>query len=146
MNFYNPGNPGKPALSYDTPELTPRSKITASWKAAAAGSTAIAGYRIRLFSEQLGELFLIDTDTNSTNYTFETLENYGVQPKDLIYVGIYSYCKDWEGTKYFNGDGAGEAQILSNKALVLSDKFIYSPATLCGPNSSLRPSWKIPCW
>ena len=122
--FYNPGNPGKPRLSYNTDEPIPAARITASWSAASAGSTSIAGYRVRLFKNG-SEVAMIDTGTTATSYTFNTLESYGIQAGDSISVGIYAYCFDWQWGYHFNGGGASSAQIFSNSLTIVSDKFLY---------------------
>lgn len=123
--FVNPGSPGKPSLTYDQTEVIPRAKITAKWTAASAGSTAVAGYRIRLFKNNV-EVFSIDTENTNLSYTFNSLESYGFAVGDKVKVGIYSYSKDWEGTKFFNGGGADSSQIYSNDLTVVSDKYIYA--------------------
>lgn len=123
--FVDPGAPGKPSLSYDQPEPIPRAKLTASWSAASAGSTAVAGYRVRLYKNNT-EVAEIDTESTSTSYTFpKTLEEYGFQPGDVAKVGIYSYAKDWNGTKFFNGGGASTAKVMSNNLTIVSDKYIW---------------------
>ena len=124
-SFVNPGNPGKPALTYDQTEVIPRAKVTAAWSAASAGSTAVAGYRIRLFKNNV-EVFNVDTENTNLSYTFNSLESYGFLVGDKVKVGIYSYSKDWEGTKFFNGGGAASSQIYSNELTVVSDKYIYA--------------------
>lgn len=123
--FINPGAPGKPSLSYDQPEPIPRAKLTASWSAASNGSTAIAGYRVRLYKNGT-QVEVVDTDSTNTSYTFpKTLEEYGFEPGDIAKVGIYSYCKDWQGTKFFNGGGASTAIVYSNDLAIVSDKYIW---------------------
>lgn len=123
--FINPGAPGKPSLSYDQPEPIPRAKLTASWSAASNGSTAIAGYRVRLYKNGT-KVAEVDTESSTASYTFpKTLEEYGFEPGDIAKVGIYSYCKDWQGTKFFNGGGASTAIVYSNNLTIVSDKYIW---------------------
>lgn len=124
-SYTNPGAPGKPVLSYDQTEPIPRAKLTASWTAASAGSTAIAGYRIRLYKNGT-EVTMIDTENTGISYTFNSFESYGFEPGDVAQVGIYSYSKDWAGTKHFNGGGGSSAQVYSNTLTIISDKFIYA--------------------
>lgn len=123
--FVNPGSPGKPSLSYDKTEPIPLSKITASWSAASAGSTSIAGYRVRLYKNG-SEVAMVDMESSNISYTFpNTLESYGFTPGDVLKIGIYSYCKDWNGNKFFNGGGSSESQIYSDNLTIVSDKYIY---------------------
>ena len=124
-SYTNPGAPGKPVLSYDQTEPIPKAKLTASWLAASAGSTAIAGYRIKLYKNGT-EVTAIDTENAGISYTFNSFESYGFEPGDVVQVGIYSYSKDWAGTKHFNGDGDSGAQVYSNTLTIVSDKFIYA--------------------
>ena len=124
-SYTNPGAPGKPVLSYDQTEPIPKAKLTASWLAASAGSTAIAGYRIRLYKNGT-EVTMIDTENTGISYTFNSFESYGFEPGDVAQVGIYSYSKDWAGTKHFNGGGGSSAQVYSNTLTIISDKFIYA--------------------
>ena len=124
-SFINPGAPGKPSLTYDQPEPIPRAKLTASWSAASNGSTAIAGYRVRLYKNGT-EVVEVDTESSIASYIFpKTLEEYGFEPGDIVKVGIYSYCKDWQGTKFFNGGGASTAIVYSNDLTIVSDKYIW---------------------
>lgn len=123
--FIDPGAPGKPSLSYDQPEPIPRAKITASWSAGTAGSTAVAGYRVRLYKNG-SNVESVDTDSTNTSYTFpKTLEEYGFEPGDVLAIGIYAYSKDWNGTKFFNGGGASTAIVMSNNLTIVSDKYIW---------------------
>lgn len=124
-SYTNPGAPGKPVLSYDQTEPIPKAKLTASWLAASAGSTAVAGYRIRLYRN--GTIVtMIDTENTGISYTFDSLESYGFVPGDVAQVGIYSYSKDWAGNKHFNGGGSDSAQVYSDTLTIISDKFIYA--------------------
>ena len=123
--FINPGAPGKPSLTYDQPEPIPRAKITASWSAASNGSTAVAGYRVRLYKNGT-QVEVVDTESTNTSYTFsKTLEQYGFEPGDVLAIGIYAYSKDWQGTKFFNGGGASTAIVMSDNLTIVSDKYIW---------------------
>lgn len=123
--YTNPSAPGKPVLSYDQTEPIPKAKLTASWLAATAGSTAIAGYRVRLYKNG-SEVAMIDTESTSVSYTFNSFESYGFEPGDVAQVGIYSYSKDWAGNKHFNGGGSSVSQVFSNTLTIISDKYIYA--------------------
>lgn len=123
--FVNPGAPGKPSLTYNQPEPIPRAKITGSWNAGTAGSTAVAGYRVRLYKNG-AQVEIVDTDSANTSYTFpKTLEEYGFEPGDVLAIGIYAYSKDWQGTKFFNGGGASTAIVMSDNLTIVSDKYIW---------------------
>ena len=124
-SYTNPGAPGKPVLSYDQTEPIPKAKLTVSWLAASAGSTAIAGYRIKLYKNGT-EVTMIDTENTGISYTFNSFESYGFEPGDVAQVGIYSYSKDWAGNKHFNGGGSSSSQVYSNTLTIISDKFIYA--------------------
>lgn len=122
--FVNPGAPGKPVITYDFPEPIPRAKPTATWTAASAGSEAVAGYRIRLFKNNV-EVDSIDTESTVLSYTFNSFESYGFEPKDIAKVGIYAYSKDWAGNKHFNGGGNTSSQVFSADLEIVSDKYIW---------------------
>ena len=51
--FTNPGNAGAPVLSYSGTEPVPNSNLNAVWIAAPAGSTAIAGYVLKLYKNNV---------------------------------------------------------------------------------------------
>ena len=121
--FNNPGNPGKPTLLYNTTELTPSSILSASWTAATAGSTPVAGYRLRLYKNGIMTGSVIDTNNTSTAYTFGKLEDLGFVPGDTVQVSIFAYCLDWNNAKHFSGGGS--TAIFSDTMTVLSDKYIY---------------------
>lgn len=123
--YNNPGAPGAPILSYDQTEPIPKANLKATWTAASAGSTAISGYRLKLYKNGT-EIKVIDTESTDTFYTFGTFESLGFVPGDVAKVGIYSYSKDWADNKHFNGDGAGSAQVYSSNTITeVSDKYIY---------------------
>lgn len=123
-SFVDPGAPSGLGISYNTNEPIPSCKFTLSWNAASAGSKAVSGYRIRIYKNS-SEQTCIDTDSTSTSYSFDA-STYNFQPGDVLQFGIYSYSKDWAGTKHFNGGGAGSAQVWSGTVTVVSDKFIYA--------------------
>ena len=123
--YNNPGAPGASILSYDQTEPIPKANLKATWTAASAGSTAISGYRLRLYKNGT-EIKMIDTESTDTFYTFGTFESLGFVPGDVAKVGIYSYAKDWAGNKHFNGDEASSAQVYSSNTITeVSDKYIY---------------------
>ena len=123
--YNNPGAPGAPVLSYDQTEPIPKANLKATWTAASAGSTAISGYRLRLYKNGT-EIKMIDTESTDVFYTFGTFESLGFVPGDVAKVGIYSYAKDWAGNKHFNGGGDGSAQVYSSNTITeVSDKYIY---------------------
>lgn len=123
--YNNPGAPGAPVLSYDQSEPIPKANLKATWTAASAGSTAISGYRLRLYKNGT-EIKTVDTESTDISYTFGTFESLGFVPGDVAKVGIYSYAKDWAGNKHFNGGGVGSAQVYSSNTITeVSDKYIY---------------------
>lgn len=121
--FYAPGNPGAPVLTYDQSEPIPKANIKATWTAASAGSTAIGGYRIRLYKNGT-EIQCIDTDSTAVTYTFGTFEALGFVPGDVATTSIFAYCYDWAGNKHWSGSGT-TAVNGSNSVTVVSDKYIY---------------------
>lgn len=124
-NFINPGDPQSPLIGVMGNEIVPNAVVHAKWFAAKDGSTPIAGYRIRLYKNNK-EVLMVDTENNSTEYTFKSLDEYGFVPGDKVKMGIYSYSKDWHGYQFFNGDGVSSSEIFSNELEVISDKFIYA--------------------
>lgn len=122
-SFIDPGAPSGLGITYNTSEPIPTSRFTLKWNAGSAGSKAISGYRIRIYKNGT-EQACIDTDSTSTSYSFDA-STYNFQPGDKLSFGLYSYSKDWAGTKHFNGGGAGAAQVTSGTVNVVSDKFIY---------------------
>lgn len=122
--YINPGNPGTPILTYDQTQPIPKAKLKATWTEGSSGSNSIAGYRIRLFKNNV-EIFMVDTTTSATYYTFNSFESLGFVPGDIVKVGIYAYSKDYNGNKHFNGGGEGFAQVFSETLTIVSDKFIY---------------------
>ena len=43
----------------------------------------------------------------------------------MLFFGLYSYSKDWDGNKHFNGGGVDSAQVVSGTITIVSDKYIY---------------------
>ena len=124
-SFTNPGAPGRPYLRYNQSEPIPSAVLRAVWTTASAGSTPVAGYRIRLFKNNI-EVSSVDTNNISTVYTFGSFEDLGFQPGDVAKVGIYSYSLDWSGEQHFNGGGSADSQVYSsNTVTVVSDKYVY---------------------
>lgn len=123
--FTTPGAPGAPILTYDKSEPIPQAKMTATWTKAAAGSTAIGGYRIFVYKNGTS-IKRVDTDSTAIKYTFDSFESLGCEVGDVIKVGIYAYCYDWNNVKHFNGGGGSEDQVYSSNTItIISDKYIY---------------------
>lgn len=122
--FYDPGSPANIVLSYDQSEPIPSANLQATWLAASAGSTPIAGYRLRLYKNNV-EVTTIDTENTNISYTFGTFEELGFVPGDVAKVGIYAYSKDWQGNKHFSGGGAAGSIVYSNTVTEVSDKYVY---------------------
>lgn len=121
--FYDPGAPGKPTITYDTPELVPSSRVTITWPAASNGSTPIAGYRVRINKNGVSQNeSTMDTNSTSTSLTFN-LSDYGFVENDRLVIGIYSYCLRHDGVKMFNGGGTGVAQVFSDTLEVHPERF-----------------------
>lgn len=121
--FYDPGNPGAPILTYDQTEPIPKAILKATWTAASAGSTAVAGYRLRLFKNNV-EVVKVDTDSTAVTYTFGSFESLGFEVGDVATTTIHAYCYDWAGNKHWSGGGMNAVQG-SNSITVVSDKYIY---------------------
>lgn len=125
--FYTPGLPGASFLSLSQSEATIDSYLKITWTASTPGSTPIAGYRIKLYKNNV-EIKVIDTENTNITYTFsETLGQLGYNPGDTIKVGMYSYCRDWAGTQFFSGGGTSSSEVFSSNTIkVVSDKFVYA--------------------
>lgn len=124
VKYYdNPGNPGKPTLSYQRKGPTLKEALSFNWEAASPGTnTPIVGYRLRLYKN--GSLitgvnpndasaYYYDTNSTSTTYSFDA-SALGFKVGDTIKLGIYSYGKNAAGDLLFNGGGTGEAQVESD--------------------------------
>lgn len=121
--FTNPSAPSNLRIECSNPEPIIAADYTFKWNAAGAGSTAVAGYRLRIYKNDV-ELESIDTESISTQYTINAAAK-GFAVGDRLKFGLYSYSKDWAGNKHFNGGGSGSAQVMSSAVTMVSDKFIY---------------------
>lgn len=121
VKYYgNPGNPGKPTLSYRRKGPTLKEALSFNWVAASAGTNVpIVGYRLRMYKN--GRLITgvnphdasasyFDTNSTSTTYSFNA-SALGFKVGDKIKLGIYSYGKNGAGNLLFNGGGTAEAQV-----------------------------------
>lgn len=121
--FYDPGAPGKPTITYNTPELVPSSRVTVSWSKASNGSTPIKGYRVRIFKNgQSQNESTMDTNSTNTSLTFD-LSTYNFQEGDRLMIGIYSYCLRHDGAQIFNGGGQTASQVYSDSIVVHPERF-----------------------
>ena len=116
--------PANIVLSYDQSEPIPSANLQATWLAASAGSTPVAGYRLRLYKNDV-QIQMIDTENTNISYTFGTFEELGFVPGDVAKVGIYAYSKDWQGNKHYSGGGTSSSQVYSNSVTEVSDKYVY---------------------
>lgn len=121
--FTNPGAPSNLKITCSNPEPIIAANYTFSWNAGSAGSTAIAGYRLRIYKNGT-EIECIDTESTGTSYTINAQDK-GFAVGDVMSFGLYSYSKDWANNKHFNGGGAGSAQVTSSGVTMVSDKFVY---------------------
>lgn len=121
--FTNPGAPSNLKITCSNPEPIIAANYTFSWNAGSAGSTAIAGYRLRIYKNGT-EIEYIDTESTGTSYTINAQDK-GFAVGDVMSFGLYSYSKDWANNKHFNGGGAGSAQVTSSGVTMVSDKFVY---------------------
>ena len=121
--FTNPGAPSNLKITCSNSEPIIAANYTFSWNAGSAGSTAIAGYRLRIFKNG-SEVRMIDTESTATSYTVNAQDE-GFAVGDVMTFGLYSYSKDYAGTKHFNGGGSGTAQVVSSGVTMVSDKFVY---------------------
>lgn len=125
VKYYgNPGNPGKPTLSYRRKGPTLKEALSFNWEAASAGTNVpIVGYRLRMYKN--GRLitgvnpydasaYYYDTNSTSTTYSFDA-SALGFKVGDTIKLGIYSYGKNGAGDLLFNGGGTGAAQVDSDE-------------------------------
>ena len=110
--FTDPSAPSNLRIECSNPEPIIAADYTFKWNAAGAGSTAVAGYRLRIYKNDV-ELESIDTESK------------GFAVGDRLKFGLYSYSKDWTGNKHFNGGGSGSAQVVSSPVTMVSDKFVY---------------------
>ena len=121
--FTDPGAPSNLKIAYNKNEPIPTAAYTFSWDAGSAGSKPIAGYRFRLYKNNT-EILMEDTESTATSKTINGAD-YNFTVGDVIRFGLYSYSKDWDGNKHFNGDGVDSAQVVSGTITIVSDKYIY---------------------
>lgn len=121
--FTNPGAPSNLKIAYNKNEPIPTAAYTFSWDAGSAGSKPISGYRFRLYKNNT-EILMEDTESTATSKTINGAD-YNFAVGDVIKFGLYSYSKDWDGNKHFNGGGVGSAQVVSGTITIVSDKYIY---------------------
>ena len=121
--FTDPGAPSNLKIAYNKNEPIPTAAYTFSWDAGSAGSKPIAGYRFRLYKNNT-EILMEDTESTATSKTINGAD-YNFAVGDVIRFGLYSYSKDWDGNKHFNGGGVDSAQVVSGTITIVSDKYIY---------------------
>lgn len=121
--FIDPGAPSNLKITYNKNEPIPTAAYTFSWDAGTAGSKPVAGYRFRLYKNDI-EILMEDTESTATSKTVNGAD-YNFAVGDVIKFGLYSYSKDWAGNEHFNGGGAGSAQVVSGTITIVSDKYIY---------------------
>ena len=121
--FTDPGAPSNLKIAYNKNEPIPTAAYTFSWDAGSPGSKPIAGYRFILYKNN-AEILMEDTESTATSKTINGAD-YNFAVGDVIKFGLYSYSKDWDGNKHFNGDGVGSAQVVSGTITIVSDKYIY---------------------
>lgn len=121
--FTDPGAPSNLKIAYNKNEPIPTAAYTFSWDAGSAGSKPIAGYRFRLYKNNT-EILTEDTESTDTSKTINGAD-YNFAVGDVIRFGLYSYSKDWDGNKHFNGGGVDSAQVVSGTITIVSDKYIY---------------------
>lgn len=121
--FTDPGAPSNLKIAYNKNEPIPTAAYIFSWDAGSAGSKPIAGYRFRLYKNNT-EILTEDTESTDTSKTINGAD-YNFAVGDVIRFGLYSYSKDWDGNKHFNGGGVDSAQVVSGTITIVSDKYIY---------------------
>ena len=121
--FTDPGAPSNLKIAYNKNEPIPTAAYTFSWDAGSAGSKPIAGYRFILYKNNT-EILMEDTESTATSKTINGAD-YNFAVGDVIRFGLYSYSKDWDGNKHFNGGGVDSAQVVSGTITIVSDKYIY---------------------
>lgn len=115
--FTNPGQPGAITLTYDTPELVKRTKVTIKWTASSAGSTAVAGYRFQVFKNGTQ---VASTDTESTAVTKTiTLSDYSFTVNDKLMIRVYAYSKCAAGDKHLSSARD------SSTVTIISDRYVW---------------------
>lgn len=121
--FTDPGAPSNLKITYNKNEPIPTAAYTFSWDAGTAGSKPIAGYRFRLYKNGT-EVLMEDTESTATSKTINGAD-YNFAVGDVIKFGLYSYSKDWDGNKHFNGGESAPSQVFSGTITIVSDKYIY---------------------
>lgn len=121
--FTDPGAPSNLKIAYNKNEPIPTAAYTFSWDAGSPGSKPIAGYRFILYKNNT-EILMEDTESTATSKTINGAD-YNFAVGDIIKFGLYSYSKDWDGNKHFNGGGVDSAQVVSGTITIVSDKYIY---------------------
>ena len=121
--FTDPGAPSNLKIAYNKNEPIPTAAYTFSWDAGSPGSKPIAGYRFILYKNNI-EILMEDTESTATSKTINGAD-YNFEVGDVIKFGLYSYSKDWDGNKHFNGGGVGSVQVISGTITIVSDKYIY---------------------
>lgn len=122
-SWTNPGAPSGLSITsqYGADNLY-YGNYTLKWNAGSAGSTAVAGYRLRIYKNGT-EVAMIDTESTATSYTFNaTTYNFAIG--DTLSFGLYTYSKNYSGEKKFNGGGSSSAQVKSGTVTMSADKFI----------------------
>lgn len=121
--FINPGAPSNLKIECSNDEPIINAQYTLKWTAGSAGSKPISGYRLRIYKND-AEYLMVDTESTDTEYVFD-MSTSDFQVGDEFKFGLYSYSKDWNNGKHFNGGGASTSQVLSGKIIIVSDKYIY---------------------
>lgn len=121
--FTNPGAPSNLKIECSNDEPIINAQYTLKWTAGSAGSKPISGYRLRIYKND-AEYLMVDTESTDTEYVFD-MSTSDFQVGDEFKFGLYSYSKDWNNGKHFNGGGAPTSQVLSGKIIIVSDKYIY---------------------
>lgn len=121
--FTNPGAPSNLKIECSNDEPIINAQYTLKWTAGSAGSKPLSGYRLRIYKND-AEYLMVDTESTDTEYVFD-MSTSDFQVGDEFKFGLYSYSKDWNNGKHFNGGGASTSQVLSGKIIIVSDKYIY---------------------
>lgn len=123
VKYYgNPGNPGKPTLSYRRRGPTLKETLTFNWGAAAKGTNVpVKGYRLRIYKNDVLQKKINpydasanywDTESTSTSFSFDP-NKFGFKVGDKVKLGIYAYGYNGADQMLFNGGGVSSAQVKS---------------------------------